>query len=60
MSTKKIQIVGSLLKTDETMTQPGVPADAQAVGSRLGGLTFSINENGIITVSIKDEEEKEE
>lgn len=32
MSTKKLQIVGRVITTDETLTQIGAAADAKAVG----------------------------
>ena len=35
MSTKKLQILGSVLATDETLTQSGFAADSQAVGSAI-------------------------
>lgn len=35
MSTKKIQILGSILATDATLTQSGVAADAKVVGDAL-------------------------
>lgn len=38
MSTKKLQIVGSVIATDETLAQSGVAADAKAVGDALAEL----------------------
>jgi hypothetical protein len=43
-----------IVETDKTLTKADVAADAMAVGNRLGGLTFSVNENGIVSVSIDD------
>lgn len=55
MSTKKIQILNSVVTTDETLTQSGVPADAQATGEAIielsSGLAANYDES-IIGLSI--------
>lgn len=53
MSTKKLQLVGSIVTTDETLTQSGVPADAKAVGDALDSIEpvcATDDGNGVITI----------
>jgi hypothetical protein len=49
---------GGSFMVDDTLSVPGAAADAKAVGdliaARLGGLSFSVNENGIVSVTIDD------
>ena len=42
MSTKKIQVLGSVLTTDETLTQPGVAADSKTVGGKLANINAQL------------------
>lgn len=44
MSTKKLQIIGNLVKVDETLTQEGRAADAKATGDAINQLQTSIDE----------------
>lgn len=44
MSTKKIQILSSVITTDETLTQSGISADAKAVGEAVGANTAKIDQ----------------
>lgn len=43
MATKKLQIVGSMINTDETLTKTGVAADAAAVGSAINAMEEQID-----------------
>lgn len=51
MSTKKIQILNSVVTTDETLTQRGSAADAQAVGDAIIELSNNYDES-IIGLSV--------
>ena len=44
MSTQKLQIIGNLVKTDDTLTQIGKAADAKATGDAINQLRTSIDE----------------
>lgn len=46
MPTKKLQLVGlgDMLKTDDTLTQSGVAADAQVTGERIGALENTLGD----------------
>ena len=57
MSTKKLQILGSVVDTDTTLTKSGVPADAQIVGNeieQIRGLVGDTNVSSQITEAIED------
>lgn len=43
MSTKKIQILGNLFATDETLTQSGAAADSKVVGDAINALNASVD-----------------
>lgn len=43
MATKKLQIVGSIINTDKTLTKAGVAADAAAVGSAIDNIEFPVS-----------------
>lgn len=49
MSTKKLQIVGRVVTTDETLTQSGAAADAKATGDAIASLDTLVGDTAVAT-----------
>ena len=49
MSTKKLQIVGRVITTDETFTQSGVAADAKATGDAIAAINTLVGDTAVAT-----------
>ena len=47
MATKKLQILGNVITTDEALTQSGVAADAKAVGDKIANLSGLIGDTSV-------------
>lgn len=47
MSTKKLQIIGGLIETDDTLTQTGKPADAKVTGDAISQLQIGLDTHTI-------------
>ena len=47
MATKKLQIIDKIVKTDDTLTQSGVPADSKVVGDVIDAVSTLVGETAV-------------